>query len=57
MFYKYLRGENNNNNIKTPSTRAKNGRTTNTIAKCKDYHANSQDLFNNASREVNDAKT
>jgi hypothetical protein len=46
-----------NSNSKTPSTRVKSGRTTNTLAKCKDYHTNSQELFDDASREVNDAKT
>jgi hypothetical protein len=42
---------------KHPSTRTKSGRITNTLTKCKHYHTNAQELFHDASREVNDVKT
>jgi hypothetical protein len=40
-----------------PITRAKSGRTTKTQPKCKDYYPRAQELFNDASKEVNDART
>jgi hypothetical protein len=40
-----------------PNTRARSGKTTNTLAECKDYHNTTQELFDVASKEVNAAKT
>jgi hypothetical protein len=56
MRYKCLGGK-TTTTARCPGTRAKSGTTTNTLTKCKDYHTNSQEVFDDASREVNDAKT
>jgi hypothetical protein len=55
----------NNNNEKTPRHQGEDektpqhqgGKTTNILAKCKDYHNKADELFDDASREVNDDKT
>ena len=40
-----------------PAPRRRVAETTNIIAKCKDYHNKADELFDDASREVNDANT
>ena len=40
-----------------PAPRRRVAETTNIIAKCKDYHNKADELFDDASREVNDDKT
>ena len=41
----------------TLAPRRRVAKTTNILAKCKDYHNKVDELFDDASREVNDANT
>jgi len=40
-----------------PAPRRRVAETTNMLARCKDYHNKADELFDDASREVNDDKT
>jgi len=40
-----------------PAPRRRVAKTTNILAKCKDYHNKADELFDDASRELNDDKT